>query len=68
MKLTIKTRLTGIATQQARESGASWTDTSVYHSYYLLLKLERLGLQPSKQCSQELPRLILQSIVVITYC
>ena len=67
MKLTIKTRQTGIPTQQARESGAPWTDTLVYHGCCLLLKLEKLGLQCSKQMSQELPGLILQSIVVITY-
>ena len=57
MKLTIKTRQTGIPTQQARETGAPWTDTSVYNSYYLLLKLDKLGFQPSKQGRQELPSL-----------
>ena len=67
MKLTIKARLTGIPTQLALESGAPWTYTSVYPSYYLVLKLEKLGLQPSKQWSQELPGLILRSIVVISY-
>ena len=53
--------------QQANESGAPWTDTSVYRSYYLLLKLDKLGFQPSKQWSQELFGLVLQAIVVITY-
>ena len=67
MKRAIKARLTGIPTQLALESGAPWTDTSVYPSYYLLLKLENLGLQPSKQWSHELAGLILRSIVVITY-
>ena len=67
MKLATKTRQSGILTQGARESGAPWTDTSIYDSYYLLLKLEKLGLQLSKQWSQELPVLILQSIIVITY-
>ena len=36
-------RETGIRTQQARQTGAPWTETSVYHSYYLLLKLDKLG-------------------------
>ena len=27
------------------ESGAPWTDTSVYRSYYLVLKLGKLGFQ-----------------------
>ena len=54
-------------TQQARETGAPWTETSVYDSYNLLLKLDKLGFQPSKQQTQELPGLKLQSIIVITY-
>ena len=54
-------------TQQAREKQAPWTDTSVYNSYYLLLILEKLGFEPSKQGRQELPGLKLQSIIVITY-
>ena len=43
------------------------TFISVYHSYYLLLKLDKLGFQPSKQGRQDLPGLILQSIIVISY-
>ena len=38
MKLTIKTRYTGIPTLQARETGAPWTDTSVDERWNLLLK------------------------------
>ena len=57
----------GFSTQQARETGAPWTETSVYHSYYLLLKLDKLGFQPSKQGRQELPGLIRQSIIVKMY-
>ena len=49
-----------IPAQQTRETGAPWSDTSVYHSYYLLLKLDKLGFQPSKQEREELPGLILQ--------
>ena len=41
--------------------------TSVYDSYNLLLKLDKLGFQPSKQGRQEFPRLILQSIIDETY-
>ena len=67
MKLTIKTRETGIPTQQARETGAPWTDTSVYGRRNLLLKLDKWGFQPSKQGRQELPGLILQSVVDKTY-
>ena len=55
-----------IPAQQTRETGAPWSDTSVYHSYYLLLKLDKLGFQPSKQEREELPGLILQSMIVIT--
>ena len=40
MELTIKTRETGIPTQLARETGASWADTSVYDRWNLLLKLD----------------------------
>ena len=47
MEVTIKTRETGIPTQQARETGAPWTDTSVNDRWNLLLKLEKLGFQPS---------------------
>ena len=67
MKLTIKTRSTGIPTQQARETAAPWTETLVYHSYYLLLRLYKLGFQPGKQGRQELPGLKLQSVIGITY-
>ena len=38
MKLTIETRWTGIQTQQARETGAPWSDTSVNLRLNLLLK------------------------------
>ena len=54
-------------TEQARETGAPWTETSVYDSYNLLLKLDKLGFQPSKQGGQKLPGLKLQSLIVITY-
>ena len=57
----------GFPTQQATKRGAPWTETSVYHSYHLLLKLDNLGFQPSKQGTQELPGLILQSIIVKMY-
>ena len=67
MELTIKTRETGIPTQQARETGAPWTDTSVNDRWNLLLKLDKLGFQPSKQGRQELPGLILQSMIDGTY-
>ena len=63
MKLSIKTRKTGIPTQQARGTGVPWTDTSVCNRYNLLLKLEKLGLYPSKQGRQELPGLILQPMI-----
>ena len=59
----MKIRETGIQTQQARKTGAPFTDTSVYNSYYLLLKLDKLGFQPNKQGRQQLPGLILQSII-----
>ena len=66
-KLSIKSRQTGIPTQQVRETRAPWTDTSVFGSHKnLLLKLDNLGFQPSKQGRQELPGLILQSLVVKT--
>ena len=54
-------------TQQARETEAPWTETSVFNTYYLLLNLGKLGFQPSKQGRQELPGLILQSLIVIPY-
>ena len=67
MEVTIKTRETGIPTQQPRETGAPWTDTSVNDRWNLLLKLEKLGFQPSKQGRQELPGLLLQSVIDGTY-
>ena len=39
--------------------------TSVYDSYNLLLKLDKLGFQLSTQGRQELPGLKLQSMIVI---
>ena len=42
MEVTIKTRSTGIQTQQARETRAPWTDISVYDSYILALNLDKL--------------------------
>ena len=67
MKLTIKTRETGIEAQQARETRAPWTDTSVNDRWNLLLKLDKLGFKPSKQGRQELPGLLLQSMIDGTY-
>ena len=67
MELTIKTRETGIQAQQARETRAPWTDTSVNDRWNLLLKLDKLGFKPSKQGKQELPGLILQSMIDGTY-
>ena len=67
MEVTIKTRETGIQTQQARETRAPWTDTSVNDRRNLLVKLDKLGLKPSKQARQELPGLILQSMIDGSY-
>ena len=67
MELTIKTRLTGMQAQQARETRASWTDTSVNDRWILLLRLDQLGFKPSKQGRQELPGLILQLMIDGTY-
>ena len=67
MEVTIKTRETGIPTQQARETGAPWTDTSVSDRWKLLLKLDKLGFQPSKRGREELPGLLLQSVIDGTY-
>ena len=64
MELTIKTRLTGIQAQQARETRAPWTDTSVNDRWNLLLTLDKLGFKPSKQGRQELPGMIFQSMKV----
>ena len=58
---------TGIPTQEARETGTPWTDTSVSDRWKLLLKLDKLGFQPSKQGRQELPGLLLQSMIDGTY-
>ena len=67
MEVTIKTRLTGIQTQEARETRAPWTDTSVNDRWNLLLKLDKLRFKRSKQGKQELPGLILQSRIDGTY-
>ena len=67
MEVTIKTRETGIQAQQARETRAPWTDTSVNDRWNLLLKLDKLGFQPSKQGRQELPGLLLQSMIDRSY-
>ena len=67
MELTIKTRETGIQAQQARETRAPWTVTSVNDRWNFLLKLDKVGFQPIKQGRQELPGLILQSIIDGTY-
>ena len=67
MELTINTRLTGIQAQQARETRAPWSDTSVNDRWNLLLKLDKLGFKPSKQGRQELPGLLLQSMIDGTY-
>ena len=67
MEVTIKTRETGIQTQQARETRAPWTDTSVNDRWNLLVKLDKLGFKPSKQRRQELPKLILQSMIDGSY-
>ena len=67
MELTIKTRETGIQAQQARETGAPWTDTSANDRWNLLLKLDKLGFKPSKQGRQELPGLVLQCMKDGTY-
>ena len=40
MEVAIKTRLTGIPTQQGRKTRAPWTDTSVNDRWKLLLKLD----------------------------
>ena len=47
-----------IPTQQAREKGVPWINISVYDSHTLVLNLNKLGFQPSKQGRQEVPRLI----------
>ena len=67
MELTIKTRLTGIEAQQARETRAPWTDTSVNDRWKLLLRLEKLGFKPRKQGRQEVSGLILQLMIDGSY-
>ena len=67
MELTIKTRETGIETQQARATRAPWTDTSVNDRWNLLLRLDKLGFKPSKEGRQELLALILQLMIDGTY-
>ena len=51
MKLTIKTRWTGIPVQQARDIAAPWTDTLVYDSYNVLLRSRWTGI-PSQQARE----------------
>ena len=63
MELSIKSRLTGIQAQEARETRARWTDTSVNDGWNLLLKLDKLGFQPCKERRQKLAGLILQSMI-----
>ena len=67
MAVTIKTRETGIQTQEARETRAPWTDTSVNDRWNLVLKQDKLGFKPSKQGREELPGLTLQSMIAGTY-
>ena len=67
MELTIITRKTWIQAQQARETRAPWTDTSVNDRWNLLLRLGQLGFKPSKQGRQEFPGLILQLMIDGTY-
>ena len=47
-------------------TGFPWINISVYDSYTLVLNLNKLGFQPSKQGRQEIPRLIFQSILAKT--
>ena len=49
MEVTIKTRLTEIQTQEARDTRGPWTDASVNDRWNLLLKLDRLGLSPGSK-------------------
>ena len=67
MEVTIKTRLTGIQTQEARETRAPWTDTSVNDRWNLLLKQDKLGFKPSKEGRQELPGLIVEAMIDGSY-
>ena len=64
LNFSIKSRYTGIQTQQARETRARWTDISIHDSLILVLKLNKLGFQPSKQGRQQIPGLIFQSMIV----
>ena len=59
MEVTVKTRLTGIQTPEARETRAPGTDTSVNDRWNLLLRLEKLGFKPRNQGRQEVAGLIL---------
>ena len=67
MELTIKTRETGIQAQQKTETRAPCTDTSVNDRWNLVLKLDNVVFKPSKQGRQELPGLILQSMIDESY-
>ena len=67
MELSIKTRETGIQAQEERETRAPFTDTSVKDRWKLLLKVVKLGFKPSKQLRQEVPGLILQSMIDGSY-
>ena len=56
-----------IQAQQAMETGAPSTDTSVNDRWNLVLKLDKVVFKPSKQGRQELPGLILQSMIDESY-
>ena len=45
------------------ETEAPWTDTSVNNKGNILLKLDKLGFQPSKQGRQVLPGLLPQRTI-----
>ena len=53
--------------QQTRETEAPWTVTSFCDSWNIVLKLDNLGIQPSKQGRQELPGLLVQSMIFKIY-
>ena len=67
MELTIKPRLTGIQAQEAGERRAPWTESSVNDRWNLLLKLDKLVFELSKQGREDLPGLIRQSMINGTY-
>ena len=46
------------------ETGTPWTDISVNYGLNLLLKLDKLGFESSKQERQELPGTIFQSMIL----